>query len=1009
MPTYRSRMTDDLAKFRDRLYRGMTTPLADLDVAAWRTEEPVSYADRESGEAFRPVPGERWGRLFDCAWFHFTGTVPADAKGREVALMIELGGEGLVVDPDGQPVLGLTNALVNIPHAIGQTAKRLVPFAKRAKGGEPVDLWVDAGHNSLFGEHEAWGHQFGPFQQPRIVAVNTNIRGLYFDFEVLFDLMMALPEDSARRARILTALADVVLATQVLDEKSAARARKVLAPELARCGGDPSFSLSAIGHAHIDLAWLWPLRETYRKGARTFSTVFRLMERYPGYVFGQSMPQLYKWMRDQYPVVWKQIKKYEKAGRWEAMGDLWVEPDINMSSGEALVRQILFGKRFFRKEFGRDSRIAFIPDSFGYSGAFPQILRKSGIDFFITQKLSWDRYKKYPHHSFWWKGIDGTSILTHLLPEDTYNSNAQPSAMVFSEKNYLDKEVSGHALVAFGIGDGGGGPGEEHLERLERTRNLAGMPPITVEPVRDFHEKFRAEAHRFETWSGELYLSCHQGTYTSQAKNKRGNRRMEIALRNYELLAVLAERHVGWKTPQSELDAIWEDVLLFQFHDILPGSSITRVHRESQARYEELLADMAERTAAVASALAAQIDPGQARDPLAIINTLCWRRDEWIQHGGRWLRAGADPLGHAVIDASADPDIPSSELKATRTLLENDILRVTFAKDGTITSVYDKQHGRETIEEGGRANLFSVYEDPGDAWDFVIQHEGQQPARFELVSASAGVDGPCARMVQQRRFNDSSLEQEILLRHGSRRLEFRTRVDWRERNRMLRVAFPTTVFSNEVNCEIQFGAIRRPTHRNTVWEQSMFEVCAHRWVDLSDGGYGCALLNDCKYGHKLHGSTLDLNLLRSACLPDPVADEGEHEFTYAFYPHVGDAVSGGVVREAHALNNPLLVLPAGPGSQLPATASFLDPQWTELPDNVVLETVKKSEDGKGVVVRLYETAGQHCTASFKTTVAVKEAKLTNMIEEEPEPAAFKDGRVDLVFGPFEVKTVYLRG
>lgn len=995
MPTYFDRMHKDLEHLRNRLFGAMYEPVAELEVEGWRTSEPVPFSKRTSGKAFTPRTGKPWGKLFDCAWFRLTGKVPDAAKGRRVVLLVDLGGEGLVVDDKGQPLRGLTNKFPGNPAQLHHPLKRVVQFAGRARGGEKVDVWIDAGLNSLFGDVAPWGD----YAPPCVAVCHTELRALYYDFEVMLDMMHALPEHSAQRHQFLTALCEVDWMMRTLDEPTARAARKILAPHLARRAGDPTLHVTAAGHAHIDLAWLWPLRETYRKGARTFATTLELMDRYPDYRFSQSMPQLYQWMKEMYPGLYRRIKRKVAEGRWEPLGALWVECDTNVPGGESLVRQLLYGKRFFREEFGVDSRVVFLPDSFGYSGALPQLMRLAGVDLFITQKLSWDRFKDYPHHSFLWRGIDGSGIATHLLPEDNYNSSATPASFIRIEKEYIDKGVSDQALMAYGIGDGGGGPGAEHLERLERIKGLAGLPEVQLGSVEEFRRRFLKDLDRFESWIGELYLSCHQGTYTTQAKNKRGNRKLEWALRETEWTAALAGLLTGARYPRKELGAIWREMLLLQFHDILPGSSITRVHEESQARYEALLKQAGELLAASRGALARTIDGGTARKPAVVFNSFGWPRREWMQHDGRWLFAEIPPMGYTVVDLTRTVE-ESAEVMAGPDELENELLRVTFSRDGAIESIYDKEHEREVVGHGGRANEFAVYDDPGDAWDFVIQYERQTPARFELQSTDAHVEGPRAEVRQVRRHGASTLRQTIALTAGSRRIDFITEVDWHESNRMLRVAFPTSVFAPQAACEIQFGNILRPTHRNAVWEQSMFEVSAHKWIDLADRGYGVALLNDCKYGFKLVDNVIDMNLLRSPGHPDPVADRGTHRFSYALLPHGGDYVVGGVIREAYAFNHPLTALPLKSApSKLPHSRSFIQISR----ENVVIETMKRAEDDDAMILRLYEATGASTRARLSFSFKVAAVEIVDLLEENPRRLKLhRGGEVELTFRPFEV-------
>ncbi|HEY3283570.1 MAG TPA: glycoside hydrolase family 38 C-terminal domain-containing protein [Armatimonadota bacterium] len=1001
MPYYLPQKQHELSELARRIENAVYTPIGELEMAAWRTPEPVPFDQRETGERITPKPDEKWGSLWDCAWFHFTGEVPDSADGKPVVLLIDLNGEALVVDEAGNPRLGLTTVSSEFDYSLGKPGKRVVPLLERAKGGEKIDLWADAACNDLFGrlQHD------GTVKEASIALLNPEMRGLHYDVEVLAELMRQLPEDSARRSSIWDALCRAALKLERFTAEEARAAREVLAPELARRNGDAPLRISAIGHAHMDLAWLWPLRETVRKGARTFATALHFMEKYPDYHFGASQPQLFQWMKDHYPSLYERIKQRVAEGRLEVQGAMWVEADANVPSGESLVRQLLYGKRFFRQEFGIDVRNLWLPDVFGYSGALPQILKKAGVDYFMTQKLSWSIVNRHPHHTFLWQGIDGSRVLAHLLPEDTYNSSAAPRALAKAEKNYLDKALCDGCLLLFGIGDGGGGPGEEHLERLEREKDLLGLPPVTQERGHKLLERFEAVRDRLPYWAGELYLERHQGTFTTQARNKRGNRKLELALRELELAASQALWAKGQAYPQEELESLWKEMLLYQFHDILPGSSITRVYTESVERYAAMLARVEELTQKAEAALFAEVETSGMTQPVVLRNSLSWDRRELVQVRDRWVDAQVPAMGHAVVDLAAltDTFVPPT---ASTAGLENDLLKVTLNADGSLAGVWDKQNGREVLASGAAGNCLAVYQDEGDAWDFAMHYDERPPERFVLRSSEARVEGPQAIVEQVYSYGMSTLTQKLVLTAGSRRLDFTTHVDWRESNKMLRTSFPTCVVATEATCEIQFGSLRRPTHRNTSWDFAKFEVCAHKWVDLSDRGYGVALLNDCKYGHKLRGSTLDLDLLRSPGYPDPQADRAEHDFTYSLFPHAGDHVAGGVIQAGYELNAPLRVVEAGSGgaSAAPVRASLFSTDAA----NVILDAVKKAEESEDLILRLYESTGATTRATLRLSLPVASVELVNLMEEDPKPLPLHEGSVVLDFRPFEVHTLKLR-
>ncbi|WP_276355004.1 alpha-mannosidase [Cohnella caldifontis] len=995
-PTIMNKARRTLSELQEAVYE----PMAALAVTAWVTKEPVPYSERESGRRITLRPGDKWGDLWDCAWFRFEGVVPNSLKGRKVVLLIDVNGELCLVDGEGTPLQGLTNVNSEFDLSLGLPGKRVVDVSPSAQGGEIIDLWGDAGCNDLFGRYRS-----GTLKEAEIAVCREDVRRLYHDFEVLIELADQLPDGSARKARVCQCLYEASNALASIDAESVRRASEIVAEELAKRGGDPELTVSAIGHAHIDLAWLWPIRETIRKGARTFSTALRNLEKYPDYVFGASQPQLYQWIKERYPKLYEQVKERVREGRWEAQGAMWVEPDANVPGGEALVRQVLYGKRFFRQEFGRDVRVLWLPDVFGYAGSLPQILKKSGVDFMMTQKLSWNAYNAHPHHSFWWEGIDGTRVLAHLPPEDTYNSPAAPRSLAKIERNYADKNVSKHALMLFGIGDGGGGPGEEHLERLARVKNLSGLPRVVQEPAERFFRRLEEEATRFQAFRGELYLEKHQGTLTTQGRSKRYNRLMEIGLRELEFAASLLWALGGGDYPAERLEEIWKEVLLYQFHDILPGSSITRVYEESLARYEVLL----ERVQGITRDVYGRVGAlsGWYGEPV-VFNSLPWDRETWVQWNGEWREVRVPAMGYRKLAEASLPPRQIEGLLAGERMLENERLRVRFGEDGSIVSVFDKTAGREALAPGGRANVFAVYHDDGDAWDFPRDYREKGAGTMRLEAIAAYVDGPKATVEQTYRFGDSVLTQRIALTSGSPLLEFATEADWRESGKMLRVSFPTAIRTEFANCEIQFGYLKRPTHRNTMTEFAKDEICAHRYIDLSQPDYGVALLNDCKYGHSALGGVLDLNLLRSPSYPDPTADRAVHRFTYALYPHAGDFVEAAVYRHGYELNVPLAIVEAqgradGDGNvKEPISLVRVDHPY------VMVEAVKKAEDSDHLIVRLYETAGTEADAAVSVGLPCESIEETDLMENPIAVLGTNASRAALRFAPFEIKTVRVR-
>ncbi|HAT4104201.1 TPA: alpha-mannosidase [Clostridium perfringens] len=1000
-----------------KLEKAIYNVVAPLEIDMYITKEPVSYENRLTGEYKKGVIGESWGELWDCGWFNFKGEVPKSYEGEKIVLLIDISGEAFVVDKGGNPMRGLTTLNSEFDLSLGMPGKREVPMFERAEGGEVIDIWADCACNDLFGKYR----DNGIIKDAYIATCNEEVKALYYDVEVLHELMNQLPEDSARYHTILNALyeaskvlsiktgmsgcdflKDGVVTQQevtILNEEEVKKAREILKKELDKKGGDPSLSVSAIGHAHIDLAWLWPIRETIRKGARTYSTVLANMEKYPEYVFGASQPQLYQWMKEYYPDLYGRIKEKIEEGRWEAQGGMWVEPDTNVPSGESLVRQLLYGKRYFREEFKKEMDTLWLPDVFGYSAALPQILKKSGVDYFMTIKLSWNNHNQFPHHTFVWEGLDGSRVLSHMPPEGTYNSSAAPRAVAKSEKAFLDKGLSDECLMLFGIGDGGGGPGEEHLERLRRERNINGIAPVKQEPSSNFFKRIEKYIDKYSVWSGELYLEKHQGTYTTHGKNKKYNRKMEIALKNLELAAMQAKVLGKGEYPQDEIEKVWKEVLLYQFHDILPGSSIGRVYDESVEAYEKMLAKVEGMTEKLYRDILESADSKE--EGAILVNSLSWSREQWIKLYDRWTKINLNSLsGETIRKEEIEPYCEISTLKVSENNLENGLVKVEFNENGTIARIFDKELNKEVLRDE-KGNELRVYEDNGDAWDFSGVYEDRASEIFELVKSEVIVDGPKATIKQNYKYGDSTLVQEISILEGIKRIDFKTKVDWKENGKMLRTSFNTNVYTREADCEIQFGTIKRPTHGNTSWDMAKGEICAQRWIDLSQRDYGVALINDSKYGHNVSETKIDLNLLRSPGYPDPNADRGEHEFTYCLFPHRGDYIEGNVVHEAHEVNAPIQVIYSenlGENLVKEAMASIDC-------ENVIIDTIKKAEDGDQMIIRLYECHGEDAKAKVNINVPYEKVEMVNLIEDSIDGKELNKETMHLTFKPFEVHTL----
>lgn len=981
--------------------------------------EPISVSEARDRE-YEPFEiGQSWGGAWDTTWFRMRAPIPREWQGSEVSALVDLGGagmvgftaEGLVWDGD-QPRQGL-----HLKH-------REYVVARPAAGGELIDLLIEAAANPI----PPWGTSPWPLLMPdvegppiyrldqaELAVVRRDVEALYLDLRVLAQLLDALPADAPRASEVFRALesaCDVLTKDDVVACVSAARAE--LAPVLASPAAPDAHRVSAIGNAHIDTAWLWPTRETKRKCARTFANALRLMDEYPEYRFSASQAQQYTWMKENYPPLYERICEQVKAGRFEPVGSMWVEADCNIPSGESLVRQIVHGKRFFLDEFDRETTDLWLPDVFGYSAALPQILAAAGISSFLTQKMSWSDVNRFPHHTFWWEGIDGTRILTHFPPADTYGGDMSVGELAKGVRQFAQHAESKHSLYPFGFGDGGGGPTRAMLESARRLADLEGAPRVEIDTVASFWEKVRAEPSDLPVWVGELYLEYHRGTYTTNGAIKRANRRNEQALRAAELWSVAAAAPGGdWSAYQADaLDEAWKLLLLNQFHDIIPGSSIHWANEDCLRDHERIAALTARVTANAQETIVAQVDTSGMTRPYVVFNAASHDRRELLEmeiDGEAVLAPVAVPAcGYATIDLDRVQRPTSDGLKVADRLLENELLRVTWDDDGLLTSVFDKEHDREVLAPGGRGNVFQLHEDlprDFDAWNVDLDYFDRRVDLTGVTSITVVERGPLRGAVRfVREFGASTITQTMRLASGSRRLEFDTEVDWHERHRFLKVAFPVDVHANHATYEIQFGHLERPTHTNTSWDVARFEVCAQRWADLGEPGYGVALINDCKYGYDIHGNVMRLSLLRAPGWPDPETDQGAHRFAYALFPHPGDLREAGVVAEAEAFNVPLTALPAPPGV---GTRSPHASVVTVDRPNVTVEAVKKADRRDAVVVRLCEVWGARGPVRLSMDPPVRTAVHTDVLEREIAPLAITDGRVRLDLHPFELITLEL--
>lgn len=872
--------------------------------------------------------------------------------------------------------------------------------------------------------------------------IDREIEKLYYDLWVPLAAFSRMEEDDKNRRDIETILNNTVNYLDLRDPYSDAfyaslkeasdYVDQALYTDMA---GYRDVIATCIGHTHIDVAWWWTVAQTREKVGRSFATVLKLMEEYPNYKFMSSQPQLYDFLKERYPELYGQVRERVKEKRWEPEGGMWVEADCNLTSGESLVRQFMHGKRFFKEEFGVDNRILWLPDVFGYSGALPQIMKKCGIDYFMTTKLAWNQFNKIPYDTMMWRGIDGTEVLTHLITTlgvsqpikdffTTYNGMLHPDAIMGGWMRYQNKDINNDILISYGYGDGGGGPTREMIETsIRMEKGVKGIPCVRQEFAGKYFDELaqRVEGNRrLPVWEGEFYFEYHRGTLTSMGRNKRANRKAELGLMDVELLSVLAEHAIAY--PADELDAVWKLVLLNQFHDILPGSSIKEVYDVTKEEYaqiaEKLERMLAERRRALAG----------SGDAVTVFNTTGSERSDIVVLGPTDADVLVDANGNtypvqktkegavAYVEhvpakgyksftwakAEKEADVPFTRVNEYH--LETPFFTVKLDEQGMFTSIFDKENDREVIREGQRANVIRMYEDKPiyfDNWDIDIYYtekfwDVDQVERMEWTEV-----GPVRAVLEiERKASKSTVWQKIIFYANSRRIEFQTHVDWREHQTLLKVHFPAAVHTDEATFDVQFGNLTRKTHQNTSWDVARFESCGQKWIDLSEGHYGVSMLNDCKYGHSVKDGNMALTLIKSGIEPNPTTDQEEHDFTYAIYPHAEGWRQAQTVAEAYKLNQPLV---AETGTEAKPAYSFASADAS----NVIVETVKKAEDKEGTVIRMYESENSYTKTKLTVNAEFQKAFRCNLLEETESEVSVNGNQIEVVLKPYEVVTVKL--
>ncbi len=882
--------------------------------------------------------------------------------------------------------------------------------------------------------------------------IDPEIQSCYYNLNIPNRIVSHLERDNQSRIKLQLALEKAInmLDLRVPYSESfyeSVRACNAFVKEeiYTKLAGEDDVIATCIGHTHIDVAWWWTVEQTREKVVRSFATVLKLMDEYPEYKFMSSQPQLYAFLKARYPEVFEKIKQRVAEGRWEPEGGMWVEADCNVTSGESLVRQFLHGKKFFKEEFGKENEILWLPDVFGYSAALPQIMKKSGIQYFMTTKIAWNQFNELPMDTFWWKGIDGTEIFTHLIttqdvdqPKDsfytTYNGKLDPICLMRGWERYQQKDINNDILISYGWGDGGGGPTREMIETGVRLQNgVTGAPKVRMETSHQYFKELynRAAGNKdLPKWVGELYLEYHRGTYTTMARNKRSNRKCELLWQDVEFYSILASL-LGVPYDAEEIYKSWETILLNQFHDILPGSSIKEVYEVTKVQYEALEKRahelIEEKTAAIAKALKAK------KDDLVIFNSLSFERSDAVEIpansyadvtafqtafgdvlpvqrtvSGDLLIAGAKvpAKGYTVLTPVKEP-VPAGNGITIKTLheIETPYYRIKLNNLGQFTSIFDKEAQREVLKPNGLGNVLRVYEDKPiyyDNWDIDIYYTQKSWVVDDLKSAEWIENGP-VRIVLRLiyRFCESDIVQDVIFYTKSRRIDFKTYVDWKQHQLLMKTEFEIDVNASEATYDIQFGSLKRPTHKNTSWDGAKFEVCGHKWADVSEGGYGVSILNDCKYGHDIHDGKMTLSLIKSGILPNPTTDQEEHFFTYALLPHIGDYNAAYVQKEAYCLNVPAVALRMEQDGNGTFDAASL---FTLSADNVIAETVKPAEDGSGIIVRMYEDHNARTAVTLTWHTEMKRIVECDLMENEIGEAAEQIADYTFTIKPFEIKT-----
>ncbi|KAH9883251.1 glycoside hydrolase family 38 protein [Xylariomycetidae sp. FL2044] len=1037
---------------RAMMNEGVASGPPNVELWSWAAPDLTrpTFEEAMAGEYTPASVGQSFGPSWATHWFRVVVQVPEDLREKEhLEFQWDSNSEGMVWSEDGNPLQGLSGG--------AERVEWILPDSFR--DGEKHTFYIEMACNSMFG-NPAGGDtiqppdpsKYFPLVKADICAVNLTARKLWIDAWIIGDAAKEFPEDSWEQHKALNVVTEMIDSFVLGDQKSLEECRKIaheyITPNVddaaALYNPDLPAQIYGIGHCHIDTCWLWPWAETKRKVARSWSNQCNLMDIYPEHRFACSQAQQFKWLKNLYPYAFSRVKEKVKDGRFHPIGGSWVEHDTNMPSGESLVRQFLYGQRFFESNFGDRCKTFWLPDTFGYSSQLPQLCRLAGMNRFLTQKLSWNNINNFPHTTFNWVALDGSQVMCHMPPAETYTAEAHFGDVKRSVTQHKSMDQDDTSLLVFGKGDGGGGPTWQQIEKLRRCRGISDkvgrLPRVQMgNSVDDFFDKLQEKSDKLVTWYGELYFELHRGTYTTQANNKLNNRRSEIMLRDLELLATIVSLKFGsYKYPKAEFDAMWEGVLLCQFHDCLPGSCIEMCYDDSDKVYAEIF----ETGQAIFKDICKLFETSQVKSAAfgeaMALNTLPWPRAEVVDISeketgvarGNEMMISIEPLS-----AKGDKAVTIKETSKGVFIMQNDQLTVQV-EGGCVTSLIDRKADREVISKGGKANQLVIFDDKPlywQAWDVEVYHlDTRKEVPYGETKIFEDKEHRVSVVTEAKISEKSSIKTILSLTTAfddqPSYVECTAYVDWHEDMKFLKVEFPVDVKNTEASYETQYGLIKRPTHYNTTWDMAKFEVCSHKFADLSEHGYGVSILNDCKYGFATCGNLMRLSLLRAPKAPDAHADMGNHKIRWAILPHQGD-LGAATVRTAYRFNSPMQVLSApkaesSRGLSSPAAAAALSKFPVQLTgdDSLIVDCVKRGEDdedvshdtniprrkGRSVIVRIYDSLGGQSRGTVKTVWDVKKVFKTNVLEDDLEEIEIRDGSFTVRLRGFEVATYRLQ-